>query len=829
MNIAVIEDILDESSARAYAHEGPLIDFLQKHWPRGFEGRACQVVLNSVPLLVDDFDHPIVADDVVVIAFAPREPISFIVGAFAAGAAGTIGQQLTVYLIQTIVLILASSLISALFAQKPPKGQGLARRVYEISARQNQPALGDVVPEHFGTSWFFPTYAAQPYSRFETDQQFISFIMLLGAGEVDVDEIRIGTTPVGEFPADVVEWRLFKPNDHRSEFGVIEAATGIYEDVITSSEVQEIDLGKSSSEVFFGKAFAGDNFYKGNEGSPEILVGDTVRVLGQDPQQLNHGVVSTVIIGGPTQPQYRLARPIANDAGNPWYQLVKGDDGWRGWFMACAPLKVTNRIELDFVFPNGLFVASSEGEFFNWDAHVWAQVQLVDEQDNTIGPVQEFKYVYKGRNRNTKRVTETIFLPTGRYRVRVKREDRDDATQRESSKVLWTAMRAFAVNVPGSFAYGDVTLIAMRLRATRALADAATGRITVLGTRVLPTVLSNFTVRARTRNPADAFAQIALAGGDTQGLDLVNLRSLAARWNGINGFNHRFEEQQTVFDGLRICAGNVRGTPSAYARQIGIRLDRAQEFDKFLVTAQQMLTDSYSLGFRLRDDNNLDGYRVEYQDPLSTQTLSVLHPLSATTPEVVRLFGCTDKATAQAQAQYLWTKRQALRRVVDFKTEMDAHCFEVGDRIAVLHPLVDWVAAARVMRIENGNTLLTLDTVVELSGLAVCVIRSELGEPSAQLDCIVDRNKVTLLQSPGFGIYTPFQGREGSTIAIGTPDNFRSAYLVTEINPSDGSVAVQAIGYDGEEYAYGIPGELALPVRTDHDLPGEVDLRGLKA
>jgi hypothetical protein len=828
LNIAVIEDILDEGSARAYAHEGPLIDFLQKHWPRGFEGRQCQVLLNSVPLLVDDFDHPVVAEDVVVIAFAPRDPVSsFIAATAAAAAAGSVGAQLTIYLIQTVLIILASALITSLFGQKPPKAQGAARRVYEISARQNQPALGDVVPEHFGTSWFFPTYAAQPYSRFETDQQFIFFIMLLGAGEIDADEIRIGTTPVGDFPPGVVEYTIFKPADHRSEFGVIEAATGIYEDVITSSEVQEIDLGKSSTEVFFGRAFAGDNFYKGNEGSPEIVIGDTVTVLGETPTQLNHGVVSTVVLGGPTDPNYRLARPIVNDAGNPWYQLVKNDDGWRGWFMACPALKTTNRIELDFVFPNGLFIASSEGEFFNWDAHVWAEVQLVDEQDNPLAAPQLYKYFYRGRNRNTKRVTEVLYLPTGRYRVRVKREDRDDATQRESSKVLWTALRAFAVNVGGSFAYGDVTLIAMRLRATRALADAATGRITVLGTRVLPTVASDFATKARTRNPADAFAQIALAGGDSQGLDMVNLKSLSARWGGINGFNHRFEDQETVFDALSVCAGNVRATPSAYARQIGMRLDRAQEFDKYLITAQQMLSESYSLGFKLRDDDNLDGYRVEYQDPLSTQTLSVLWPLSAATPEVVRLFGCTDKATALAQAKYLWTKRKSLRRVVDFKTELDAHCFDVGDRIAVLHPLVDWVDSARIMRIDPTQRILTIDKVLNISGLNVCVLRSELGEPSAQIDCLVDRNVVTLLTPPPFGIYTPFQGREGTTIAIGTPDNFRSAYIVQEISPADSTVAVKAIGYDGAEHAFVIPGEIDSTVRSDHDSPDQVDLEGL--
>lgn len=829
MNIAVIDDILDESSGRAYSHEGPFIDFLQKHWPRGFEGRHCQVLLNSKPLVVDDFDITIVESDVVVIAFAPREPISFIIGAFAAGAAGTIGQQLTVYLIQTVVLILASALITSLFAQKPAKAKGVARRVYEISARQNQPALGEVVPEHYGTSWFFPTYAAQPYARFESDQQFIFFIMLLGAGDIDVDEIRIGTTPVGEFPDDVVYYEIFKPADHGSKFGVIEAATGIFEDVITSSEVQDIDLGKSSTEVFFGRAYYADNLYKGEEGSPDVVVGDTVRVLGQEPSFKNHGVISTVIQGGASENHYRLATAVVNDPANPWYQLVKNDDGWRGWFMACPALKTTNRIELDFIFPNGLFRANSEGDFKSWSAYIWAEVQLVDENDNVLAAAQEFKYFYSGRNQNPKRITETIYLPAGRYRVRVKREDRDDATQRESSKVLWTALRAFAVNVPGSFAYGDVTMIAMRLKATRALAEAATGRITVLGTRRLPTVESDFTVVERTRNPADAFAHIVLSGGDQQGVDMVNMKSLAARWQNTNGFNHRFEESETVYDALRLCAGNVRAMPTAYARQIGMRLDREQDVDKFLVTVQQMLTDSYSLGFKLRDDELIDGYRVEFQDYRSTQMLSVLYPLTAISPEVVRLYGCTDKATADAQAKYLWSKRQSLRRVVDFKTEMDAHCFEVGDRISVLHPLVNWTASARVMRIDATNTILTLDTLLDVSGLAVCVLRSDLGAASEQLDCIVDRNQVTLLQQPGFAIGTAFQGREGTTIAIGASDGFRSAYVVNEIVPSDGSVAVKAIGYDGSEYQYGIPGETPAAVKTNHDSPDYIDLRGLKS
>lgn len=802
LNIAVIEDILDESSAQAFAHEGPLVEFLQKKWPHGFEGRACQVTVNSVPLCVDDYDWPVCPDDVVIIAFAPRDPIT---AAIAIGAAGTIGQQLTVYLIATVLISLSSALITRLFAQKPKGPQGQARRVYEIGARQNQPALGDVVPEHFGTTWFFPTYAAQPYSRFETDQQFLSFILLAGAGDVDIDQIRIGTTPIDGFPAGVVEYWVFKPADHGSQFGVIEAATGVYEDVVSSAEVQDIDLGKSSAEVFFGRAYAGDNLYKGNEGSPDIVAGDTVIVLGQDPLQQNHGVTSTVTIGYPAN-QYRLASAIVNDSGNPWYQLVKNDDGWRGWFMVCQPLKTTNRIELDFIFPNGLVLVDSSGNFLRWDAHVWVEVQEVDEQDLPVGGATLYKYVYTGRNRNPKRITEVITVPAARYRVRVKREDRDDATQSESSKVLWTGLRAFAVNVAGSFAYGDVTLVAMRMRATRALAESSTGRITFLGTRRLPTVASNFTAIERTKNPADAFSYIVLSGGgDQAGLDVVNLASLAPRWECTNGFNYRFEDQSTVFDCLVTTASNVRGTPSAYARQVGIRLDRAQEIDKFLVTSQQMLMETYRVGFKLRDDTDIDGYRVEYIDPNGTQELSVLHPLSAATPEVITLFGCTDRETALAQAKYLWQKRLTLRRLVEFDTELDGHCFEVGDRIAVLHPLVEWVSSGRVM-IANGLTL-TLDVVLPQNGAKVAILRSEIGAPSAPLDCIVTGNVVELLQDPGFGIFTSFSGQEGTTVVIGDPDPFRRSYIVNEINPSDGRVSVKALGYDGAEHAFRIPGE----------------------
>lgn len=802
--IAIAEDILDVEHATYVTYGGPLIDFLQDRWPDGFNDRHVRIFLNDRELEVADFDSEIGEDDICTILLVPADPVT--VTLLVAGAK-TVGAYLvSTQVLTQIALTLTAAIISRLFAPKP-KTRTAAKAVYQIGGEQNQLALGDVVPEHFGTCWFYPSYISQPYSKFIDGNQYLYQIMLIGAGQHRIDDLRVGSSKMDSFPQGVIDHWIFQPADHGSKLGYIQSVTGIFEDVVTSFEVQDLDFGRDSNASFFGRSYAGDNRYDGVEINPEFKVGDEVLVLGENPSMKNHNVRSTITLIDTQNNNIRLAAPVINDGGNPWYQLVKNDDGWRGWFECCAPTKTTDKLEFDFVFPSGLYTSDDEGNYKRNDAYIIVEIQSIDELGNPNGSVLEYRYTYSSRSANPKRVTESVSVPVGRYRVRAKRDDRDDAKSNQVSRVYWSGLKAYAVNPSGAFAYGDVTILAIKMKATRALAESSATKVSCKATRILPTVISNFTNMAPTKEPVDAFAHVVRSGADAvDGLDMNNLLARYSEWLGTNGFNFRFDESSTVYEALQIIAAGHRATPTAYSKQIGMRPDRAQTYDKFLITHQQMLDDSYSVGFRLGEDSTIDSYRVEYQDSLSASKLYVIWPFEGATPEAVNLYGCTDKATAIAHAKYLWAKRKSIRRIAEFDTEFDAHCFSVGDRIAVMHPLVEWTVNARVMAI-NGLEL-TLDGLPETQGPVKARFRSDGGLPSPIVDGVLSTNKLLLKSPLPFPIYTPFDGIEGTTVVIGYDANFRRSYVVRELNPSNSGVNVKVTGYDGSEYAFPIPGEV---------------------
>jgi hypothetical protein len=627
--------------------------------------------------------------------------------------------------------------------------------------------------------------------------------MLIGQGTINLDECKIGTTAYNNFPAGEIELHWIPPSLHGGKIGYIETTHGIHEDVVTSVEVDSIDLSRSSNDSFFGRAYAGDHEYGGKEMNYAFTVGKSVLVLGDRISGVaNHNRISTI-----TQIYSNtvVVQSVANDGGNPWYQLVIDDDGWRGWFDAVPAMKKATRIELDFVFPQGMYWTDEDGDYRRRYAFIKVEVQEIDANGVPVGLPNQYNYSYSASSANQKRITERIYLAPARYRVRVKRDDRDDAKSSEMSKCFWAAMRCFCAYNIGDPAYGDVTLMAVKMKAGAKLAAAAASKISVKASRVIETVASDFAVTSQSRNPVDAFAYVARLGGDQDGLDMPLLKSIEPKWAGTNGFNYRFESLTTIYDALQTIAGSHRAFPEAYDRKIGLRLDRQKTVDEFLVTEEQMLKESYSVGIRLSDNEKIDGFRISYRDPQSPNNLSVLWPLSAVSPERIDLNGCTDAATALAMAKYLHAKRLGTTRIVTFDTEYDAHMFKIGSRIAVLHPLINFISGARVL--SYSGLAVTIDSVPQIQGACRVTFRTQEGRAMPSLDGTVVGNVITLAQAPAEPIFGPFDGQEATSLAIGISDAYKRSYVVQEIAPAPGSISVKCVTYNGAEYAFPIPGE----------------------
>lgn len=798
-NTILVRNILDAESTERMEHVGPIIDFLQTHYPRGFNGNG-RVWLNGSEVAVQDFDIDVSEDDSLLVVVAPR------------------GLEVaTIYLLAQIAIAIVSALISYLMAPKPPKTSAAARRVYDIANAQNQPALGETIPEHFGKCWFLPSVASQPYSVYENNIQYLNQILLIGAGEYEIRNILLGTTGLNTFAPGNINAQVFGPSELAAGFGAIFDATGIYEDVFTSVEVQNIDLAMNGAATFFGKAKAG-GFFNGEDVVTDLFeTGLEIFTKSDFTGDANSGK-KFILTGVDNVSIATSPSPVADDR---WYQITLtayDNEGWRGWFEASRQGQNTFAIELDFVFPNGLVAFSSGGSAYNFRVELEVQIQAIVNGQPT-GTVTTHYPNYVAATRTPQRYTLRYPVTPGRYRVRVRRRNWDDSNSSQISSCMWAALKAYIQHTDGEPVYGNVTLLALRSRATAQISDTSSNRISVQAVRKLPTVLSDFTTVAPTVNPVDAFAYVAMAGGATvAGLDMPDLKVLAGRWAQTNGFNWRFEDAGTVFSALQIIASSHRAIPSAYGYQLTMRLTRAVAFDAFVVSDEQYVEDSFKQTMVLARDDQVDGIRLSYSDPNAPGELTVLWPTTSVHPEASLYQGCTYQPAALNQAKFLWALRNTGQTVVEFETEYDAHNFAIGNRIAAATTFIDWIDTARVMAVA-GLTL-TLDVVPSNQGAVSVRVRSETGAASNVILGSVSGNVLTLNALPPFAIFTPLDGQEATSVVIGKSTQVYDSYTVSDISPSDNTIAVTATLYSPEPFIYPIPGEDGInPPPADPGIP----------
>lgn len=779
--IYIVNDIYKTDQHIEVEFEGELIEFLLQRYPNGFGSGSSAVYVNNQKLEVEDYDTYVSASDSVVIM--PNVPNGL--------------ETATIYLIVQIAVLLISVALSFILAPKAPKGRGTKGKVFTIGSGQNVPALGEVIAEHFGQVWFYPDVASQPYTTYIANEQYVYQILLIGAGRYAIDNIRFGNTDLNLIPAGLVEYRVFQPQDHKSQYGIIQSEFGIHEDVITSVDVQGLDFARNPLTSWAGKA-GGANALKGTEAPTNFAAGQQVTLIGQ-PGWAMHNTVKTIsIISGLSM---FFASTVSDDH---HYQVVKEDAGWRGWFSVAAVGKKVNRIDFNFNMPRGLYSTNDDGDYKAWSIYIDIQIQGIDDDGNDVGPLITRLAIYTATSSDPIRKTFTVAVAEGRYKARCRKDSRDDVTQKAVSSCTWETLKAYAVNTPGQYTYGDATLIAIKMKASEALSSTS-DKVVVQATRILPTVESDFTVLAPTNNVCDAFAEI-VRGVDPNGVDVPALKILSTRWENTNGFNFRFEDATTVFDALQTVSLSHRAKPQAYAKLLSMRPDDAKPFDQYVVSQEQMLTDSYRCGINIGPTNgDIDGYRVEYQDPNSTTILYAVYPALAISPIDVKLAGCTDQATAVAQAKFLWSRRSVLRRVVEFDTEYDALSFAIGDRIKVTNNIMDNVATVRLM--EQNGLVLTVDGLLGANGL-VAIIRDQYGQPSDPIPASIAGNILTLESLPPFPMFGATAAQENTTIVLGSSISMSRSYSVTAITPSPDRVSVSATTYSDVPYLFPIPGEV---------------------
>lgn len=804
VSVAVVRNPLRPGERELYAARAgrPFIEWLQEHYPAGF-GRPVVVLHNGAAVEAANLDF----------CPAPGDTVAILVGPG--------GQALAAPLIEALLVAVLSAgatlLVNAVFGKPTrPKSQDLPGPdpIYSITGAQNAARVGEPIPALYGRMITVPDYASQPYTFFSGNNQYLDQILVLGWGEFEVHDLRIGETPLSALEGDAVQFWQFGPGDHYSEMGPIATITGVMENVVTSPEVGDQELtGAASSAVGDFLEFVevanivgpGSITLDGTD-APDPGAYTHLQVFGSVK---NNGVYDLVSVAGPT---ITVAAGLVDEATpHPLTFRYFTDPAALGVgpFVTSKPGLAGNRVMLDFVFPQGLYsVDETTGDLAYLTVSVLIEWQEIDDAGGALGGWSSSTATWS-RNTNTPvRDTVTLDVDPGRYRVRVRRTTPAPSNAREVGALVWTGLKFRVVPTVGAV-YGGVTLLVVRIRATNGIASAATSRLSADVTRRLP-LLGAGPPLAST-SPADAFCDIYTnatygAGRPLAEVDTPELARLVDHWSGRAHFNGGFASRSTIWEALKLALQTAGAAPLPLGQLMSAAQDGVRALRTQLFSDANMRRGSLSIGYNFDKPGDYDGFQVEYRDPATWNAAFALWPPGALDPDQVQLFGCSDGEQAEGFARLLWNKRLLQRKTASFETELEGLIPRLGDRVAIAASLPRWAAAGIVVAVA-GLTL-TLDAAPDWSGSGHFVIlRNEEGEPSGPLAVSPGPSPraVVLAAAPPFAIFGTGK-QEPTHYAFASATELVADFTVSNIEHRGGAVvAVDALAYNPAAFADTLP------------------------
>lgn len=227
---------------------------------------------------------------------------------------------------------------------------------------------------------------------------------------------------------------------------------------------------------------------------------------------------------------------------------------------------VINKIEIDVAFQRGCYYANDNGGMDNKTIQWRVDARLIDDEDNALGDWFVLgSESLTSNSHNGIYKTYTYSVTTGRYEVRATRLDVEDTSSRAGHEIRWASVKGYIVSNKD---YGNVTLLAITMKATDNLSQRSSRMVNCIVTRKLPTWSPTFgwSTPTTTRSIAWALADILKADYGAKltdkNVDLEALARLDQTWTSRGDtFNAVFDSKLTGYEALSRCAKVGRAIP----------------------------------------------------------------------------------------------------------------------------------------------------------------------------------------------------------------------------------------------------------------------------
>lgn len=650
---------LDPQWERAYI---ALLDgkaLMRADWSRTvlFEGRVLMFVdVNAIPQGGGGSSNPAkVILSIAAIAFAVTAPYAV----WGLGLAmGSIGGALASGAIMMVGSMVINAIAPTASASISNAQTPAASPTYSLQAQGNTARIEAAIPEQFGRHMAYPDFAATPYQEFSGNDQYLYSLLCVGRGQYDIESMFIEDTPIDNFEDVNVE-------------------------VVNPGEVV--------------------NLFPTN-------VTTSVEVSGQD---LEYGVYS-------------------------------------GPFVANASGTLANSLGVDFVAAKGLFYVNDDGSLAGKSVKVLIEARLIDDDGVAIGawfslvpktivpvinlpfsprrihtpwsdmvdPAKRYTYekTYYAATTTPQRYSAKFIVPQGRYEVRVQRTNTKDTSTRAGHDFAWGSLRAYLV---GPQTYGDVTLLAVRMKATSQLSGTSYRKIKVVATRKLPIWNgSSWSAPTATTSIAWAIAYACKSAGlpDSR-VDLAGLLSLDAVWSARGDeCNGRVDNFLSFWDAVTKIASAGRAKPYMQAGIIRLFRDQAASLPVAMFSMRNIIKGSFSVDYLMPTSDTADALNVGYFDETTWTQKRVPAKLPGSTaskPAKIELSFVTNRQQAFREGMYNAACNRYRRKVIKLTTEMEGFIPSFGDLAVIQHDMAAWGQSGVVTAWAAGTNTLTADAALD--------------------------------------------------------------------------------------------------------------------
>lgn len=394
-----------------------------------------------------------------------------------------------------------------------------------------------------------------------------------------------------------------------------------------------------------------------------------------------------------------------------------------------------SHIAVDVVCPKGLYYANDSGAL---DARsvtfeVWAR-PLVQSGAAWVPSGADVRIGLESISNATNTPQRRSYLypvATGRYQVRMMRTDAKDGSTRAGHDLNWVGLRGFA---PGVQTYGNLTLLAMRMRATDQLSSSSSRKINVDATRKLRewSPATGWSAPVATRSIAAAFLdactndEYGLGISDAR-LPLGDLHDLETVWDWADAaegcaFDYGFDRRVTAAEALTHIAAAGDCVWYQQGGLVRIRRQQAAGMPVQLFNMRNIRRGSLNITWRMASTDQPDCLDVWYWDEVTNRqevVRVVLPGGTETKPQRVDLTGVQRRAQAWRIGMRMLLSARWHRIQGSFDTELEGLLSSPGDAVAIAHDMIDRAVSAELVSHSGtgkaSGDVLTLSEAVEFA------------------------------------------------------------------------------------------------------------------